>query len=135
MNESDINTPVPDSPPAEDQAGLIASLRHQITFLLLALIVISGTLTLYLFYQSRVFGREIASLEPQARLVVENYNRNWPEVQKVVQELEVYGQKHPDFQPILKRFGIPLQRPAATNAAARPGMARPIAPKPKAPKP
>lgn len=119
MNESPTNTPVPDSPARDEQALLIASLRHQITMLLLALIVISGTLTLYLFYQSRVFGHELTTLEPQAKLVVNNYSRNWPEVQKVVRELVVYGQKHPDFQPILKKFRIPLTLPAQTNSPSK----------------
>jgi hypothetical protein len=40
-----------------------------------------------------------------------------PAIQKFVQELVAYGQLHPDFQPILKKYGIPLTQPPATNSA------------------
>jgi hypothetical protein len=39
-------------------------------------------------------------------------------VEKLVTQLAVYGQTHPDFQPILKKYGIPLTNPAATNHPA-----------------
>jgi hypothetical protein len=111
MNEPQTTAPVPD-----EQASLVASLRCSITVLLLALIIVSGTLTIYLFYQARTFGNDLAALEPQARLVVDNYNKNLPNIQKFIQALVEYGQKHPDFQPILKKYGIPLTLPAATNS-------------------
>ena len=100
-------------------AGQIASLRRQVTHLLLALIVVSGTLTTYLFYQSHTLGKDLAGLEPQAREVIQNYNQNLPNIQKFVQELVAYGQAHPDFQPILKKYGIPLTLSAATNSAPK----------------
>ena len=115
MNEPQTNPPVPD-----DLASQVESLRRQITHLLLVLIVISGTLTTYLFYQAHTSGNDIAALEPQAREVMQNYTKNLPNIQKFVQELVVYGQAHPDFQPILKKYGIPLTLPAATNSAPKP---------------
>jgi len=110
-DEPQTNSPAPD-----DLAGQVTSLRRQITLVLLALIVVSGTLTAYLFYQAHTFGRDLVALEPQARMVIQNYNKNVPNIQKFVRELDVYGQKHPDFQPILKKYGIPLMLPAATNS-------------------
>ena len=115
MNEPQTNNPVPD-----DLAGQVASLRRQITHLLLVLVVISGTLTTYLFYQARTFGNDLTVLEPQAREVIQNYNKNLPNIQKFVQELVTYGQTHPDFQPILKKYGIPLTLSAVTNSAPKP---------------
>jgi hypothetical protein len=111
MNESEINSPV-----ADDLAVQVVSLRRQITLLLLALTVVSGTLTTYLFYQSRTMGKDIAAFEPQARAVVQNYQQNLPQIQKFVQELVAYGKSHPDFQPILKKYGISLTLPATTNS-------------------
>ena len=130
MNEPQTNSPAP-----YERANLAASLRRQITFLLLALIVVSGTLTTYLFYQARIMGRELTALEPQARLAIENYNRNLPRIQKFVSELITYGQKHPDFQTILKKYGIPLTLPAATNGVTKPVAPAPAAAKPAASKP
>ncbi len=120
QNEPQMASPVPD-----EQSDLVASLSRQIMFLLLALIVLSGTVTAYLFYQARVFGQQLDVLEPQARLVVENYNRSWPPIEKAIQELIVYGQKHPDFQPILKKYGIPLTVPTATNSESKPTVSQP----------
>jgi len=114
MNESEINSPV-----ADDLAVQVVSLRCQITLLLLALTVVSGTLTTYLFYQSRTMGKEIAAFEPQARVVVQNYQENLPQIQKFVQELVAYGKSHPDFQPILKKYGISLTLPATTNSVPK----------------
>jgi hypothetical protein len=115
MNEPETNTPV-----ADDLAVQVASLRRQITHLLLVLIVISGTLTTYLFYQAHTFGTDLTVLEPQARQVIQNYDKNLPHIQKFVQELVTYGQAHPDFQPVLKKYGIPLTLSALTNSAAKP---------------
>jgi len=114
MNEPQTNSPVSD-----EQTELIASLRRQMTLLLVALIVLSGTLTAYLFYQSRTMGRDLDLLEPQARVVIDNYQKNLPRIQKFVEELVTYGQRHPDFQPILKKYGIPLTPQSATNATVK----------------
>ena len=83
----------------------------------LALIVVSGTVTTYLYYQSRTIGGDLSALEPQARDIIQNYDKNLPTIQKFVQELVIYGQSHPDFQPVLKKYGIPLTIPPATNSA------------------
>jgi len=115
MNEPQTNSPAP-----EDLASQVASLRRQITHLLLVLIVISGTLATYLFYQARTFGNDLGALEPQAREVIQNYNRNLPNIQKFVQALVTYGQAHPDFQPILKKYGIPLTPAGVTNSTSKP---------------
>ena len=51
--------------------------------LLLALIVVSGTLATYLFYQSHTFGSDLGVLEPQAREVIQNYDKNLPEYSEI----------------------------------------------------
>lgn len=115
MNEPETKLPAPDEP-----TEVIACLRRQMTLLLVALIVVSGTLTAYLFYQSRTMGHDLEALEPQARVVVDNYQKNLPRIQKFVDELVAYGQKHQDFQPILKKYGILPTPQGATNAMAQP---------------
>jgi hypothetical protein len=114
MNEPQTDSPVPDN-----LADLVVSLRRQVTHLLLALIVVSGTLTTYLFYESHTISNELDALEPQAREIVQNYDKNLPNIQKFVQTLVVYGQSHPDYQPILKQNGIPLTLSALTNSAPK----------------
>ncbi len=111
MNEPEISPATPD-----ELAGQIASLQRQVTTLLLVLVVVSSTLTAYLFYQSRILGKDLDTIKPQATQIVQNYNNNVPQMQKLVQQLVAYGQTHPDFQPILKNYGI---IPATTNAAPK----------------
>ena len=84
--------------------------------LLLVLVVVSSTLTAYLYYESRVLGKELDNTKPQALQLIQNYNKNVPQMQKFVQQLVAYGQTHPDFEPILITYSLV---PAATNAAPR----------------
>ena len=112
MNETQTTPSVPD-----DLAGEVASLRRQISILLLALIVVSGTVATYLFYQSHALGNDLAGLEPQAREMIQTYDKNAASLQKFVQDLVSYGQSHPDFQPVLKKCGFPTTLASMTNSA------------------
>ncbi|MGD0745142.1 MAG: hypothetical protein ABSA45_08295 [Verrucomicrobiota bacterium] len=111
MNEPEIPPATPD-----ELAGQISSLQRQVTMLLLMLVVVSSTLTAYLFYQSRILGKDLDSTKPQAMQMVQNYNNNVPQMQKLVEQLVAYGQTHADFQPILKSYGL---IPATTNVAPK----------------
>ncbi len=111
MNESEMNLPEP-----AELTDQIAVLHRQVTTLLLALIVVSGTLAVYLWYQSHITESAIVMLKPEAIRVTKTYEQNRPGMEKLVRQLVVYGQSHPDFQPILKKYGIPLTLPVATNS-------------------
>jgi hypothetical protein len=115
QNESQTNFPARD-----DLSDPVASLRRQITFLILALIVIGATLTVYMWYQSRLTGRAIGALQPQAIQMTKVFEQNRPNMEKLVRQLIVYGQSHPEFQPILKKYGIPLTLSGLTNSAPKP---------------
>ena len=114
MNESEMNSPAPVEP-----ADQIAALRRQMATLLLALIVVSGTLAVYLWYQSHIVGKEIDVIRPQAMQVMKVFNQTSPIVQKLVPQLVAYGQAHQDFQPILKKYGVPLTNSVAVNPAVK----------------
>jgi hypothetical protein len=113
-----MNEPEMDSTPSAELTDQITALRRQMITLLLALIVVSGTLAVYLWYQSRIVGKEMNVIRPQAVQIMQMFNQRRPVVEKLVTQLAVYGQTHPDFQPILKKYGIPLTNPAATNHPA-----------------
>ena len=110
MNESEIGSPAP-----AELTDQIAALRRQVTTLLLALIVVSGTLTVYLWYQSRITGNEVSVIRPQVLRMMNVFNQS----NLVMGKLVVYGQAHPDFQPILKKYGIPLTNSVAASPAAK----------------
>ena len=54
-----MNEPEMDSTPSAELTDQITALRRQVITLLLALIVVSGTLAVFLWYQSRITGKEI----------------------------------------------------------------------------
>ena len=94
----------------------IAALRHQVFTLLLALVVVSGTLTVYLYRQARVIGKDLEAIKPQATKIIQGFKQNHEGMENFVKQLSVYGSTHPDFQPILRKYGIVPQSAAAPVA-------------------
>ena len=95
--------------PAE-LSNQIAALRRQAFTLLLALIIVSGTLTVFLYRQATLTRRDITAIRPQATQVIQAYNQNISSIQTFVKQLVAYGQAHPDFQQqVLKKYGITPQ--------------------------
>ena len=124
MNESETN------PPAQTElTDQIVALRHQVFTLLLALVVVSGTLTVYLYRQASVTGRDIAAIKPQVTKIIQEFSQNRVGMENFVKQLTAYGNTHPDFQPILRKYGIVPQPATAPAALAAP--AAPAAPKTK----
>ena len=121
MNETETN-----SPAQTELMDQIVALRHQVFTLLLALVVVSGTLTVYLYRQASVTGKDIAAIKPQAMQMIKAFNESHVGMENFVKQLSIYGSTHPDFQPILKKYGIPM--PSATAHGA---LEAPVAPKPK----
>jgi len=109
-----MNEPETDQFASDDLAAQVASLQRQLFVLLLALIVVSGTLTFYLFCQSRFAGKDLAAIRPQATQVIREFNLSRPALDRLIQQLVEYGRTHPEFQPILKKYGIVV---SATNSA------------------
>ena len=101
----------------------INALKNQVFSLLIALIVISGTLTVTLFRQTSMASKEIAQgeqMEHNLQLVQANMNN-------FVNKLVAYGEKHPEFtSAVLKKYGI---APVPGVPAGSPAGAVPAAPK------
>ena len=91
---------IPDNNP--DTNSEIAALKNQIFVLLVALVVVSGTLTVYLYRQVSLTGKDIAQDEQWSQQV----QTNKVVIESFVGRLVAYGQKHPDFEPVLKKYGI-----------------------------
>jgi hypothetical protein len=110
MNEPEIN-----SPASADLSGQLAALQRQVFTLLLALIVVSGTLVAYLGYESRHIGKDITGIKPQALQIIQIYKQNLPGMETFVNQLVTFSQTHPDFRPVLQKNGF---NPPATAPAA-----------------
>ena len=91
----------------------VAALRRQTFVLLLALIIVSGTLTVFLYRQASLTRRDIAAIKPQATQIIQAFSQNGPNIQNFVKQLAAFGATHPDFRPVLQKYGIP---PAGTAA-------------------
>ena len=107
MNESETN-----SPALVELTDQVVALRHQVFTLLLALVVIGGTLTVYLYRQASIASKDIAAFKPQASQISQSldaFKRDQPAMEAFLNQLRAYGVTHPDFQPILKKYGLTPQ--------------------------
>ncbi|HEX7652486.1 MAG TPA: hypothetical protein VF607_03200 [Verrucomicrobiae bacterium] len=92
----------------------IASVKKQMYLLLVALIALSSALTAYLYQQGVQANREVTT----AHKLINEYNQSEPMLVNFVNQLAAYGKTHPDFQPVLMKYGIgpngiPVPPPAA----------------------
>lgn len=118
MNESEMSPASPTAFPQSELMDQVVALRHQVFTLLLALVVVSGTLTVYLYRQASVAKKDLMAVKPQATELLKAFNRDHPAMDAFVKQLTAYGVTHPDFQPILKKYGIvPQAQPAPTPVA------------------
>ncbi|HTY89100.1 MAG TPA: hypothetical protein VMB80_16760 [Candidatus Acidoferrum sp.] len=124
MNETESPIAQPAAPvPQNDLLDQVVALRQQVFTLLLALVVVSGTLTVFLYIQARRASMELAVIKPQASAMIDAFKQKQPTMETFVKQLTAYGVTHPDFQPILKKYGIPLppaSSPVAPSAPAAP---------------
>ena len=97
----------------------IAALRTQVFTLLVALIIVSGTVTVYLYRQASTLRKDIDQIEPQAKQIINAFNQNQKLMVNFVNSLVAYGQTHPEFRPVLLKYGI-TPPPAGVAAPAAP---------------
>ena len=92
-------------------------------------IVISGTFNIYLLRQWRTASKDLAGIRPQAAQMIAEYQKvSAPLMTDFVKKITEYGRTHPDFAPVLAKYGL---KPAGTTAevpATAAPQARPAAP-------
>ncbi len=99
-----------------DSNSEISTLRSQLFIQLIAMVVIAGTLTAYLYRQFAMERKQVTQLQQ----VITMYTQSESNIVNFVNELVVYGEKHPDFaQQVLKKNGIVPQAGAATTASPK----------------
>ena len=86
-----------------DSNSEISGLRSQLFIQLVALVVVTGTLMVYLYRQASNEGKQLA----QAQQIINNYKQAEPKIATFINQLVAYGERHPDFaQTVLKKYGI-----------------------------
>lgn len=104
MNESETK-----STNASEVAELkeqCAFLNRQVTILLLALVLTSVTFAGFVGLQVRRIGKDLDAVRPQARQITEASAKEMPVLQTFMSKLADYGKAHPDFQPIVNKYGL-----------------------------
>ena len=104
------------------------SLRHLVVSILILVVVVSGTLSIFLFREFRNAGRELDNIKPSAQEFAMNYQKgDGPSVENFLLRIVDYGRTHPDFAPILKKYrinpgpgaGTPINVPAPASSAPK----------------
>jgi hypothetical protein len=126
MDNLDNKTPL--QPGESDLRAQYDSLRHLVTSILVLVVVISGTLNIYLLRQWRSTSNDLKVIRPQAAHMLAEYQKiSGPRMENFVKQLTEYGQTHADFAPILAKYHIkpsaPSNAPPAT--ATHPPAAAP----------
>jgi hypothetical protein len=101
-------------PGANHLQGQYEALRHLVVSMLILVVVISGTLNIYLLRQWRSTSKDLAAIRPQAAQMINEYQKvSGPRMTEFIKKITEYGRTHPDFAPILTKYGI---KPNATGA-------------------
>jgi hypothetical protein len=135
MSDSIINGPTGSSELSELKAQC-AELQSQAHTLRVVLLYVIGALCLFFWREASFNGHIAAQMQPQviqASQVVEALGKQGSSMEKQMQAIQGavsrlvdYGRTHPDYVPILNKYGVPVT-PAAGSAA--PATSAPPAPK------
>ncbi|MDB6112802.1 MAG: hypothetical protein JWR69_4552 [Pedosphaera sp.] len=117
MNDSETNLGfAPDNTAADLQAE-VQSLRSVVVGALLALVIIGISLNAFMMRQASMAGNQAA----EAQKFVDEFNTvNIPAAREFWSKLTDYSKTHPDFAPVMTKFGPFFQVPPTNPAAAAP---------------
>ena len=129
---SDLDSkPEPNATGSREYEGVI----QQLNVILVAVVILSGTLSVYLWRQTRYLRRDLEGLKPIAGPVIQRYNQEKPTVDAFVAKVAEYSRSHPDFAPIAKKYQLqnvtnnPTANLPAAPAAGKPAPVPAAAPK------
>jgi hypothetical protein len=121
-----LDNRMPLQPPAKDLQAQFDDLRHLVVSLLILVIVVSGTLNIYLLRQWKSAKRDLTAIRPQATQMVADYQKvSAPMWSEFVKRLTEYGRTHADFAPILAKYN--LRPDSATSSAPATAKSPPAA--------
>jgi hypothetical protein len=108
----------PTQPGTNGLQDQVDGLRHLVVSILILVIVVSGTFTIYLLRQWRAVGKELTNFRPQATQVIADYQKvSVPVMTEFLKKITDFGRTHPDFMPILAKYNI---KPTAGTGTAPP---------------
>jgi hypothetical protein len=127
MDNLDLKTPV--QADVSDLRAQCDQLRQLMASVLILVIVISGTLGIYLLRQWQSSRKDLAAIRPQAAQMITEYQKvSGPLMSDFVKKIGDYGRTHPDFTPILAKYGL---MPRGSTNTLPPAPSSPPAAAPK----
>jgi hypothetical protein len=110
-----LDNKAPIQPVANDLQAQYEALRHLVVSILILVIVISGTLNIYLLRQWRTASKDLAAIRPQAAQMFADYQRvSFPQINDFVKKVTDFGRTHADFVPILAKYGLKAAEPTGS---------------------
>ena len=97
-----------------------AQLRAQTQSLRLAQLIVAVAVAGFFWVEVSRNGQALETMRPQAAQVAEATKKQTPAINDFVNRLAEFGRTHPDFVPVLTKYGI-----AATTTSAVPGALPP----------
>jgi hypothetical protein len=92
------------------------ALRHLIVSALVLMLVVSGTLTIYLMRERKYTIAELEAFRPQATSLIGEYEKNQgPMMDNFIKQITEYGRTHPDFAPIMTKYGLKPTVPGSST--------------------
>lgn len=113
------NKPLPMPEPAgrtdlQELQEQCRSLQNLVFGLLVLMLIISGTLCIYLRRQVKNTSADLEGFRAQATNVINAAQKNGQMIDNFVRQLSEFGKVHSDFAAVLARYGI--KAPPATSA-------------------
>ena len=125
--ENKTAAPQPDATSGlEELRAQYDALSHLVVSLLVLLLIVSGSFNLFLLRQVKYARTDLQAVRPQITQMLAEYNKvSAPAIQNLIKQLTDYGRTHPDFVPILTKYGLkpgitPNLTPAAATGSAAP---------------
>jgi hypothetical protein len=117
----ETDKPAGDQPDTNALQAQCLRLRTQLLAVLALVIVVSGTFNIYLWRQGKQKKAELVSLQQQVGPMFAEYNQMAPKMDEFIKKITDYGRTHPDFGPIMVKYGlisntVPTAAPAPAPA-------------------
>jgi hypothetical protein len=114
-----LDDKTPAQPNANDLQAQFDALRHLVVSILILVVVISGTLNIYFLRQWRSTSKDLAGIRPQAEQMISEFQKtSGPRMNDFIKKISEYGGAHPDFTPVLAKYGLKPATPTNPSPAA-----------------
>src|SRR2546430_6023609 len=97
------------SPPAgtPELRQQLEALNHLVVSVLILVVIVSGTLTIFLLRQWQSTRKDLAGYKPRASATIAQYTKQGAAgMDGFINRLGDYGKSHPDFKPVLMKYGL-----------------------------